>query len=51
MYLKYLYKFETSVPFEVVPPAIPAPLSVLETLSKIFNGNAVNGRQRIFGGP
>ena len=51
MYLKYLYKFETSVPFEVLPlrldAAIPAPLPMLETLSKIFNGNAVKCRQRI----
>jgi len=41
MYLKYLYKFETSVPFEVLPlrldAAIPASLSMLETLSKIVN--------------
>jgi hypothetical protein len=54
-YLKYLYKFETLVPFEVLPlrldAAIPAPLPMLETLSKIFNGNAVKGRQRIAGGP
>jgi len=45
IYLKYLYKFETSVPFEVLPlrlyAAIPAPLPMLETLSKILNGNAV----------
>jgi len=44
-YLMYLYKFETLVPFEVLPlrlgAAIPAPLPMLETLSKIFNGNAV----------
>jgi hypothetical protein len=49
-YLKYLYKFETSVPFEVLPlrldAAIPAPLPMLETLSEIFNGNAVKGCQR-----
>jgi len=47
--------FETLVPFEVLPQrqdaAIPAPLPMLETLSKIFNGNAVKGRQRIAGGP
>ena len=40
IYLKYLYKFETLVPFEVLPlrldAAIPAPLPMLETLSKIF---------------
>jgi hypothetical protein len=49
-YLKYLYKFETLVPFEVLPlrldAAIPAPLPMLETLSKIFIGNTVKGRQR-----
>jgi hypothetical protein len=54
MYLTYLYKFETLVPFEVLllrlDAAIPAPLPMLETLSKIFNGNAVKGRQRIAGG-
>ena len=51
IYLKYLYKFETLFPFKVLPlrleAAIPAPLPMLETLSKIFNGNAVKGRQRI----
>jgi hypothetical protein len=45
-----LYKSETLVPFEVLPlrldAAIPAPLPMLETLSKIVNGNAVEGRQR-----
>ena len=55
IYLKYLNKIETLVPFEVLPllsdAAIPAPLPMLETLSKIFNGNAVKGRQRIAGGP
>ena len=55
IYLKYLYKFETLVPFEVLPlrldAAIPAPLPMLETLSKIFNGNAVKGRQRFAGSP
>jgi hypothetical protein len=54
-YLKYLYKFETLVPFEVLSlrldAAIPAPLPMLETLSKIFKGNAVKGRQRFAGGP
>ena len=48
IYLKYLYKLETLVPFEVLSlrldAAIPAPLPMLETLSKIFNGNAVKGR-------
>ena len=55
IYLKYLYKFETLVPFEVHPlrldAIIPAPLPILETLSKIFNGNAVKGRQRFAGSP
>jgi hypothetical protein len=36
-YLKYLYKFATLIPFEVLPlrldAAIPAPLPMLETLS------------------
>ena len=40
IYIKYLYKFETLVPFEVLPlrldAAIPAPLPMLDTLSKIF---------------
>ena len=49
IYLKYLYKVETSVPFTVLPlwlgGEILALLSLLETLSKIFNGNAVNGHQ------
>jgi hypothetical protein len=49
IYLRYLYEFETLVHFEVLPlgfdAAIPAPLPMLETLSKIFNGNAVQGRQ------
>ena len=51
IYLKYLYKFETLVPFEVLPlrldAGIPSPLPMLETLSKIFKGNAVKGRKRI----
>ena len=55
IYLNCLYKFETLVPFEVLPirldAAIPAPLPMLETLSKILNGNAVKGHQRIAGGP
>jgi hypothetical protein len=50
-----LYKFETLVTFEVLllglDAAIPAPLTMLETVSKIFNGNAAKGRQRIAGGP
>jgi len=55
IYLSYLYKFETLVPFEVLSlrldAAIPAPFPMLETLSKIFNGNAVKGRQPFAGGP
>jgi hypothetical protein len=45
-----LYKFETLVLFEVLPlrldAAIPALLPMLETLSRIFNGNAVKGCQQ-----
>jgi hypothetical protein len=55
IYLKYLYKFQTLVPFEILPlrldAEIPAPLPMLETLSKIFNENAVKGLQRFAGGP
>ena len=47
MYLKYLYKFETLVPFEVLPlrldAAIPTPLPMLETLSKIFQRKRCQG--------
>ena len=49
-YLKYLYKFETLVPFKVLhlrlDTTISAPFSLLETLPKIFNRNVVKGRQR-----
>jgi hypothetical protein len=49
--LKYLYKFETLAPFEVLPlrldAAIAAPRPMLETLSKIFYRNSVKDRQRI----
>jgi len=49
-YLIYSYKSETSVPLTVLPlwldATIPAPLRLLETLSEIFNENAVNGHQR-----
>ena len=45
-----LYMFETSVPFKVLPleldAAFPALLPMLETLSKMFNGNAVEVRQQ-----
>ena len=49
-YLKLLYKFETQVPFKVLPllldAAIWAPLPLLETLCNVFNGNAVRSHQR-----
>ena len=55
IYLKYLYNFETLVFLEVLPlrldTTIPAPLPMLETLFKIFNGNGVKSRQRFAGGP
>jgi hypothetical protein len=39
-----VYKFENLLPFEILPlgldAAISAPLLMLETLSKIFNGKA-----------
>ena len=48
--LKYFYKFETLVTFEVLPlrldAAIPVPLPMLE---RVFKGNAVKGRQRFAG--
>ena len=50
IYLKYLYKFKTLVPFEALPlwldAAIWVPLQLLETLSNFFNRNAVDGHQR-----
>ena len=49
IYLKYLYKFETLVYFTVLPLWLGGPVlalhSLLETLSKLFDGNAVKGRQ------
>jgi hypothetical protein len=46
-----LYNFETVVPFEILPlrldAEIPAPLPMLETLSEIFNRNAVKGLDSI----
>ena len=49
-YLKQLYEFETLVSFKELPlwpdAAIRAPLPLLETLSNVFNRNAVEGRQR-----
>jgi hypothetical protein len=51
--IKIFVKFETLVPFEVLPlrldAAIPAPLSMLETLFEIINRNAVKGRWRFAG--
>jgi len=50
IYLNYSYKFQTLVPFKALPlwldTAIPAMFPLLETLSKIFNRNAVKGCQR-----
>jgi len=46
-----LYKFETLVPFEVPHLRLDAAIPALETLSKIFNRNAIKGRQRIAGDP
>lgn len=50
IYLKYLYKFETLVSFKVLHlwlnAMIAEPLPLLETLPKIFNGNAVKSLQR-----
>jgi len=49
IYLKYSYKFETLVSYKVLllwlDAAIPAPLPLVEKLSKIFNGSAVKGCQ------
>jgi hypothetical protein len=39
-YLNYLYKFETLVPFEVLPPATGC-----NNPSTVPNGNDVKGRQ------
>ena len=48
--LKYAYKFETLAPFKVLSlwldAAIPSLLSLLETLPKISNRNAVKGHQQ-----
>jgi len=53
--IKIFVQFETLVPFKVFPlrlyAAIPAPLPMLETLSKIFNGNAVKRSQQITDDP
>ena len=55
MYLKYLYKFETLVPFRVIPlsldTAIPALLLLLETLSKILQWKCCPGPPAILIGP
>jgi len=48
--LKYSYKFETLVPFKVLPLWLDALilvlLTLLETVSKLFNENAVKGCQQ-----
>jgi hypothetical protein len=45
IYLNYLYKFETSVPFEVLSPrldaAIPAPIPSTEMLSRAASESLV----------
>jgi hypothetical protein len=47
IYLKYSYKFETLVTFELLPlqldAVIPVPLPLLETLSKIFQQKCCQG--------
>ena len=49
VYLKYSYKFETLVPFKILPLWLDAvttvQLPLLETMSKTFNGQAVKGCQ------
>jgi hypothetical protein len=49
IYCKHSYKSDTSVPFTLVPlwpdAAVLEPLSLLETLSKIFHGKAFKCRQ------
>jgi len=50
IYLKWSYKFETSDPLKALAlrlhAAVPALLPLLETISKIYNENAVKGCQR-----
>jgi hypothetical protein len=47
---KIVVHFETLIPFKELPlrvdAVIRAPLPLLETLSNVFNGNAVEGCQR-----
>jgi hypothetical protein len=47
IYLEELYKFETLGPFKILllglDAAIPVPLPLLETMSNVFNRNAVKG--------
>jgi len=55
MYLKYSYKFETLVPFKVIPLSldaeIPALLLLLETLSKLVHWKFNQGPPAILIGP
>jgi hypothetical protein len=55
MYLKHSYKFETLVPFKVIPlsldAAIPVLLLLLETLSKILQRKFCQGPPAILIGP
>ena len=50
IYLKYSYILKVPSPSNHAPlwldATIPAPLPLLETFAKIFNGSAVKGRQR-----
>jgi len=47
--IKYSYKFQTLVPFKILPLLLdavtPVQLPLLETMSKTFNGKAVKGCQ------
>jgi len=47
--IKYSYKFETLVPFKILPLWLdavnPVQIPLLETMSKTFNGKAVKGCQ------
>jgi len=55
MCLKYLYKFETLVPFKVIPLSLDAAISVmlllLETLPKILQRKFCQGPPLILIGP
>jgi hypothetical protein len=47
-YLKYLYKFETLVPFEVLPLRLDAafPLKILDNVSSIGSGAGIGASSR-----